>query len=87
MPPHPEPRLVVALGFVLVTTEAGKEHDVYNQLLKVAEVRELVPLFGEYDVIVKVEAQDIDALGGAILTSIRTIPGVMATKTLAAVKL
>lgn len=77
----------MALGFVLVTTEAGKEHDVYNQLLKVAEVRELVPLFGEYDVIVKVEAQDIDALGGAILTSIRTIPGVMATKTLAAVKL
>lgn len=77
----------MALGFVLVTTEAGKEHDVYNQLLEVAEVRELVPLFGEYDLIAKVEARDIDALGGAILTSIRTIPGVMATKTLAAAKL
>lgn len=87
MPPHPEPRLVVALGFVLVTTEAGKEHDVYNQLLKVPEVRELMPLFGEYDLIAKVEAKDIDALGSAIMGSIRTIPGVMATKTLAAAKL
>lgn len=77
----------MAVGFVLIRAESGKEQAVYQALLKVAEIAEVVPLFGEYDLIAKVRADDMDELGQIILESIRTLPGIAATKTLAAAKL
>lgn len=40
-------------------------------------------MFGEYDLIAKVEADTFDAIGDVVVKSIRTIEGVKATKTLA----
>ncbi|MBU4255998.1 MAG: Lrp/AsnC ligand binding domain-containing protein, partial [Candidatus Thermoplasmatota archaeon] len=48
----------MAIGFVLISTAPAKEHDVYNELLKVSEIVELHPLFGEYDLIAKIDAED-----------------------------
>jgi len=53
----------MAIGFVLISTAPAKEHEVYNELLKVKEIVELHPLFGEYDLIAKVEANDFNVLG------------------------
>lgn len=72
----------LAVGFVLISTETEKEHDVYNALLDVPEIMELHPLFGEYDLIGKVEASDYDTLGHVIVSSVRSVDGVMDTKTL-----
>jgi DNA-binding Lrp family transcriptional regulator len=72
----------MAVGFVLISAAPSKEHDVYNHLLKVPEIVELHPLFGEYDLIAKIEASDFDSLGQIIVNRIRTIDGVMDTKTL-----
>lgn len=72
----------MAVGFVLISTETGKEHDVYNALLSVPEIVELHPLFGEFDLIGKIEASDFDTLGHIIVSSIRSIDGVDNTKTL-----
>lgn len=77
----------MAIAYVLITTEAGREKEVHDSLLKVPEVRELMPLFGEYDLICKIDAQDLDSLGQTILAKIRTIAGVAQTRTLAATKL
>jgi DNA-binding Lrp family transcriptional regulator len=77
----------VAIGFVLVTTAAGQEKPVHDAASRLAGVVEVVPLFGEYDLLVKVEAGDWDALGRIILHHLRTLPGVSATKTLAAARL
>lgn len=77
----------MAIAYVLVSTDPGKEHEVYNHLLKVPEVRDLVPLFGEYDLICKIEAADLDNLGQTILGQIRSISGVVNTRTLTATKL
>jgi DNA-binding Lrp family transcriptional regulator len=60
---------------------------VYNALLKVGEVVELHPLFGEYDLIAKLEASDFDALGGIIVNKIRVLEGIEDTKTLTGTKL
>lgn len=76
------PGVLVAVGFVLISTETGMEHDVYNALLDVPEIIELHPLFGEYDLIGKVEASDYDTLGHIIVSSVRSIAGVDDTKTL-----
>ena len=53
----------MAVGFILISTAPAKEHEVYNELLKVKEVVELHPLFGEYDLIAKIEAEDFNLLG------------------------
>jgi DNA-binding Lrp family transcriptional regulator len=76
----------MAVGFVLISTAPAKEHEVYNELLKVKEVVELHPLFGEYDLIAKIEAEDFNLLGQVVVDKIRSIPGVIDTKTLTGIK-
>lgn len=71
----------MAIGFVLITTEASKEMVVCNALKKMAEVLDICPLFEEYDIIIKIEAPGYDKIG-AIVNRIRTIDGVLDTKTL-----
>ncbi len=76
----------MAIGFVLISTAPAKEHEVYNALLKIKEIVELHPLFGEYDLIAKIEASDFNILGQIVVDKIRTIHGVIDTKTLTGIK-
>ncbi|HDM25216.1 MAG: Lrp/AsnC ligand binding domain-containing protein [Thermoplasmata archaeon] len=76
----------MAIGFVLVSAAPAHEHEVYNALLKIPEIVELHPLFGEYDLIAKIEAPDFDTLGNIVVNKIRSIKGVVDTKTLTGTK-
>ena len=76
----------MAIGFVLILAAPAKEHEVYNALSKVKEITELNPLFGEYDLIAKIEAEDFDKLGKIIVEKIRSIDGIIDTKTLTGTK-
>jgi len=77
----------LALAYVLINAEAGQDNAIYNALLKVPEVRELVPLFGEFDLICKIDSPSLEELGQTILNRIRIIPGIAQTRTLTATKL
>ena len=46
-------------------------------------VSEVNVLFGDHDLIVKVEADSVGDIARMVVESIRSIPGVMTTKTLA----
>ena len=59
---------------------------MYNKLSKVKEIIELHPLFGEYDIIAKIEAEDFEKLASIIVEKIRSINGVLDTKTLTGTK-
>jgi DNA-binding Lrp family transcriptional regulator len=74
-------------GFVLVSTAPGSEHRVYNRMRVVDKVQELHPLFGEYDIIAKVEADDLDDLGKLVIEQVKSIPGVIDTRVLAGIGL
>jgi len=76
----------MAIGFVLISAAPAREHDVYNKLSKVPEIVELHPLFGEYDLIAKIKADDFERLGKIVVDSIRSIEGVIDTKTLTGTK-
>ena len=52
----------MAIGFVLISAAPAREHEVYNKLSKVPQIVELHPLFGEYDLIAKIEADDFEYL-------------------------
>lgn len=73
----------MAVGFVLISVEPSMERDVYQRLLKIEQVVELYPLFGEYDLIAKIEASTYDQIGEIVVSRIRSIEGIKATKTLA----
>lgn len=72
----------MAVGFVLVTTMPGKEHEIYLTMKKIPEVKEIYPVFGDYDIIAKIDAKDIETLGNVVVGKIRSIPGIAETKTL-----
>ena len=74
----------MAIGFILISTVSAKENEVYSALLKVSEITELHLLFGDYDLIAKVEAKDFDSLGKIVAEEIRSIDGVADTETLIA---
>jgi len=72
----------MAVGFVLISAAPAHEHEVYTKLSKVQEIVELHPLFGEFDLIAKIEAENFEKLGELVVNKIRSIEGVIDTKTL-----
>ncbi|MEA3558700.1 MAG: Lrp/AsnC ligand binding domain-containing protein [Candidatus Thermoplasmatota archaeon] len=63
------------------------EVKAYRELMKIEEIRELTPLFGDYDLIAKVEAKNFTILSKIIVDRIRKVPGVVETKTLPGMKI
>jgi len=76
----------MAIGFVLIAIVPTHEHDVHTKLSKVPEIIELHPLFGEYDLLAKIEVEDFEKLGNIVVNKIRSIDGVIDTKTLTVTK-
>jgi len=72
--------LVVA--YVLITTATGKEGAVLEQLRKLPGLSEVHQLFGQFDMIVRMETKDYDVLCDDVLGKIRTIQGVTGTRTM-----
>ncbi len=70
-------------GYVLVNVEPGSESDVYKVALLLDCVTDANLLFGDYDLIVKIEASTMGEIARHVVESIRAIPGVVNTKTLA----
>ena len=77
----------MVIGFVLMHVSPLHESEVFNTLSKIPEVIELHSLFGEYDLIAKIEAKDYESIGEIIIHKIRTIEGITDTKTLTGMRL
>jgi DNA-binding Lrp family transcriptional regulator len=77
----------VVIGFVLMHVSPLHEYEVFNTLSKLHEVIELHPLFGEYDLIAKIEAKDYESIGEIIIHKIKTIDGIIDTTTLTGIRL
>ena len=78
-------------GYVLIEAEVGRSKGVGEEMLKLklpdARITSVDTLTGPYDVIVQIEADDLDKLGQAITEGIQSIDGVQKTTTCLAVRL
>ena len=72
----------MAIGFVLITTEPGQEKLVRGRLEEIELVTAGWMLFGEYDLIARVQADDEYDLTRCIVEVIRPMEGIVDTKTL-----
>jgi len=76
----------MTIGFILIKAEPGYEHKVYHKLSTVSEIIKLYPLIGEHDFIARVEVESYGKLGSIVGKKIRSIEGVIKTKTLIGAK-
>lgn len=68
--------------FVLINVEAKKEDEVYNALVGMKEVEGIREVFGQYDLICRIEAKNLREIRKLIIDQIRSVPGVIATTSL-----
>ncbi|MCI0496959.1 MAG: Lrp/AsnC ligand binding domain-containing protein [Thermoplasmata archaeon] len=68
------------IAYVLISTEPGMEQAILKTLQKAEGIVEIHPLFGEYDIMGKVEAEGITHLS-EIVEKIRQVEGIKGTKT------
>jgi len=76
----------MAVGFILIKVSPKREREVYEILSSIDEVEELYPLFGEYDLIAKIVVSDFEELSEIVVKKIRSVEGVIETKTLTGAK-
>ena len=72
----------MAVGFVLITTEPGREIEVRDKVAKLDNVGGQWIVFGMHDLFVKVEADDDNDLTRCIMNEVRAIDGIAETRTL-----
>ena len=73
----------MAVGYVLVNVSPGQEYNAFQAMKDIENVVDATLLFGDYDIIVKLEAEVLGQIAKIVVDIIRQIPGVIGTKTLA----
>tara|TARA_B100000614_G_C14292303_1_gene388348 strand:+ start:118 stop:351 length:234 start_codon:yes stop_codon:yes gene_type:complete len=72
----------MAIGFVLITTQPGEEESVRSALDGIEHVTDRWMLFGEFDILARVQADDEFTLTRCIVEEIRPLNGIQDTKTM-----
>tara|TARA_B100000123_G_C25598522_1_gene370373 strand:+ start:165 stop:398 length:234 start_codon:yes stop_codon:yes gene_type:complete len=73
----------MAVGYVLVNVAPGKEYQAFEKIKQLENVKDATMLFGDYDIIIKLEADSLGIIAKIVVDTIRQIPGVTGSKTLA----
>jgi len=73
----------MAVGYVLITVNPGQEYEVYQTVNEFENVTDATLLFGDYDLLIKLEAEGMNEIAKTVVEQIRQISGVLETKTLA----
>tara|TARA_B100001113_G_scaffold217236_1_gene178208 strand:+ start:763 stop:999 length:237 start_codon:yes stop_codon:yes gene_type:complete len=73
----------MAVGYVLVNVTPGMEIEAYNTIKGMDNVDDITVLFGDYDLIVKLVADNLASIAKTVVETIRPVEGVINTKTLA----
>lgn len=69
-------------AFVLINTEIGSEEEILEELKKIPNVKEAYVVYGVYDIVVKVEAENMDKLKEVVSWRIRRLDKVRSTLTM-----
>ena len=74
--------VIMAAGFVLIKVGFGAENKVHSTLGKLEEILESYLLFGDYDLIAKIQATDYKELSNIVIHKIQAIKDITEIKTL-----
>lgn len=74
-------------AYVLIQTEVGRAAAVSDEIGQIEGVTSAEAVVGPYDIIVRTEAADVDALGKMVVARIQSVEGITRTLTCSVVKL
>jgi DNA-binding Lrp family transcriptional regulator len=81
---------MVSHAFILVKISTGEHQNwakiIHDKITKLEGVKSVYLLFGQYDLIVELEAHNLKGLSRYVIDEIRGIKGVKSTETLIAIK-
>lgn len=72
----------MAKAYVLINCELGSEESIISELKGIDGVKEVHGTFGAYDILAKVESDQVEKLREIITWKIRKIPKIRSTLTL-----
>ncbi len=76
----------MVMAYLLILVKPGEETTVVEKLNQMDEVKMTDVVYGEYDVIAKVEVPDMSALQKFLMEKIRKIDEIERTSTMIAIK-
>ncbi len=68
-------------AFILLNVDMSTQNDVYEEVKKMEEVREVYLIFGAFDIIIKGEFSDNHHLSNFVVDKLKAFPGVLETQT------
>jgi DNA-binding Lrp family transcriptional regulator len=74
------------MAYVLISLAECDEQRVLDELLSLKEIQEAHVLFGEWDILAKLEANNPEAAGTFVMEKIRSLPEVKLSSTLIVAK-
>jgi len=69
-------------AYILIVCEIGTEHDLYSKLRDIAEIKNVMITYGDYDIVIQAETDDVTKMDDLITTKIRKLEKIRTTITL-----
>jgi|TARA_B100001996_G_scaffold224180_1_gene172521 DNA-binding Lrp family transcriptional regulator len=76
----------MALAWILLSCFPSRERDVYLQLLDLPQISEVSVVYGELDLVARIDFESEKAMSKTLIEEIRHLEGVRKTETLIAVE-
>ncbi|MHA1685340.1 MAG: Lrp/AsnC family transcriptional regulator [Candidatus Heimdallarchaeaceae archaeon] len=76
----------MSLAYILINSEIGKEQEVLKQLQEIPNLVEAHVVYGIYDIIAKVAAEDMTAIKQVVTDSLKNLTQIRSTMTLICVE-
>ncbi|ACB39784.1 Lrp/AsnC family transcriptional regulator [Pyrobaculum neutrophilum] len=73
-------------AIVFLNVDIGSEDRVMEELASIPEVKAVYFVYGPYDIVVKIDAPDIDKVRSIVRERVRKIEGIRSTTTLIVAK-
>ena len=78
--------LEMATVYVMINTELGAESEVVKKLKEIKEVKETHLVFGVYDIIARIETENMEDLKDIVASQVRGLDKVRSTLTMLVVE-
>lgn len=72
----------MAISYILINVETGSEREILEVLEQISEVKEAHSVYGEYDIIARLEADTMEEIKNAISWRVRRHEKVRSTSTM-----
>jgi DNA-binding Lrp family transcriptional regulator len=73
---------MAVLAYILFKVNSGTEREVCQKLIEFDEIIQADIVFGEYDVLAKIETENLGKLEEFVSENVRNVPNVLVTSTM-----